>query len=364
MKKPAKKEKKSTGKPSVVLRVLVAVTSILVVGAFGLAYYTYTDYTKAINPDSITEVILVIEADDTLNTIAEHLKEIRIIKNSEVFVLAARINDKTDIQVGFFKISSAMDCKQILTTINDPEQANTDQVAVTLSPGYGAKDIANAIAEKCDVSSEALLSIWSDEEYMDILIEHYWFIDESIKKEGIRFFLEGYLYPETTLFYKNANPEAITNRLLDNFDEKITPLKDKISASSLSLNEILTLASLIQYDARSTDDLPLIAGVYMKRLSGNMPLQSDATICYVLSNFTDREGCRLKKNQAIASPYNTFKNKGLPIGPVLSPSLKAIEAALDYQVADYIYFLYDSEGKIHLARSYAAQLANQEKYGN
>jgi len=364
MKKSTKKEKKSPGKVSVVLRVFLTLVVVMVVGAFGYAYYTYKELAQAVNPDTLVNVVLVIEPEDTLSTVADYLKEIRLINNIEVFKLAARISNRTTFVTGYFMISAAMDCDEILAKITDPTQATTDQVAVNMSAGYGAKEIAAAIAEKCDVSVEAMYNIWRDEDYLENLSEKYWFISRDLNQEGVRFFLEGYLYPETTLFYKTAQPEAITNRILNNFDEKIEPLKSKIQSSSLSINEIITLASLVQYEAVNVEDMPRIAGVYMKRLDTDMPLQSEATICYVLSSSSGRDECKLKKNQAIESPYNTFKNTGLPIGPVLSPTLKAIEAVLDYEVGDYIYFMYDGEGNIHLARSYATQLANQEKYGN
>ena len=127
----------------------------------------------------------------------------------------------------------------------------------------------------------------------------------------------------------------------------------------MNIYEIVTLAPIIEKEVSSPEDQKVVAGVFYKRWNSNMPLQSDATLEYILK--TNKKIFSQKDTQ-VESPYNTYLHKGLPLGPICNPGLFAIDAAIYPQKTDYLYFLSASNGKTIFAKTYEEQLANQAKY--
>lgn len=349
------------------LLIIFLVVAGLLVGSATLAFYFYKDSLKAVDINNTSEILFAVNDGDTIKTIAPRLLEMTIIKNKVAFELAARVNNKEDIAAGMYPLSLSMDVGQILNTLTDPTKAITDQVVVTLIEGYWAKDMARVISEKCNISAEALLALWNNNEFINTLKSDYWFINDETVRKGQRVMLEGYLYPDTYYFFADSSAETITYKLLDRFEEVVTPFKDRLSnfaikKKTFNLNQILTLASIVQFESGNYEDMPAIAGVFVNRLNDGMALQSSVTVCYVLYNYKSGSECELYKNQQIDSPYNTYVYKGLPLGPILNPSIEAIKAVLDYQENDYYYFIGDNNGIVRYAKTFAEHEANIAKY--
>ena len=175
--------------------------------------------------------------------------------------------------------------------------------------------------------------------------------------------LEGYLYPETYSFHKDATAKQITETFLDQFQKTIAPYEADIKKSGMSMQEVITFASIVQYEASTKEDMEMIAGVFQNRLKQGMTLDSSVTVCYALyDDMTSGEDCEV--NTHIDSPYNTYKNAGLPIGPILNPGAMAIQAVLHPKANDYLYFVADiyGDGKVYYARTLDEQEANIDKY--
>jgi UPF0755 protein len=170
---------------------------------------------------------------------------------------------------------------------------------------------------------------------------------------------EGYLFPDTYLFSPSSDAESIVRAMRKNFDEKTTSLMEDIQASGHSIADIVTMASLLEKEARTYDVRRMVAGILWDRLALGMPLQADAVFGYIFGRDTYSPSYEdLKVN----SPYNTYTHKGLPPGPINNPGLEAIQAAINPIKSPYVYYLVDREGVIHYAKTYTEHLANQNQY--
>lgn len=168
---------------------------------------------------------------------------------------------------------------------------------------------------------------------------------------------EGYLFPDTYLFYPNQTVEEILKTLHDTFDAKIKGLATDIQFSRHTQKDIVIMASLIEKEASSTSDRLLISGILWKRLDEGMPLQVDSSLVYITGNSSVS-----LDDTKIDSPYNTYKNKGLPKGPISNPGLDALTTAAHPLQSRYYYYLSDAKGNIHYATTFDQHLANKKKY--
>ncbi|MHB0865824.1 MAG: endolytic transglycosylase MltG [Minisyncoccota bacterium] len=170
---------------------------------------------------------------------------------------------------------------------------------------------------------------------------------------------EGYLFPDTYFFQPSMDAASIVAMMRANFDAKIAPLMNDIRASGHSLSDIVTMASLIEKEGRTTATRGMIAGILWNRIARGMPLQVDAVFGYIFNRDTYSPSLA---DLTIDSPYNTYTHRGLPPGPIDNPGLDSLEAAIHPTPTNYLYYLTDKEGVIHYAMTYAGHLANQRKY--
>jgi UPF0755 protein len=173
--------------------------------------------------------------------------------------------------------------------------------------------------------------------------------------------LEGYLFPDTYRVYRDATPEEVVRRLLDNFERRLerAGLFDKVKASGHSLHEIVTMASILEREVRGKEDRQMVADLFWRRLEEGMALQADSTVNYVTGKSTAAASAEDLK---IDSAYNTYRYRGLPPGPIGNPGLEALEAALNPTANDYWFFLTDSEGAVHYAKNFDQHKRNKALY--
>lgn len=160
--------------------------------------------------------------------------------------------------------------------------------------------------------------------------------------------LEGFLFPDTYRFFRDASPEDIALKMLENFDRKVTAdIRSEAARQKKSIFEIITMASLLEKEIPDKEERKIAAGVLWKRLEIGMPLQVDATLNYI----TGKSGQPSAADLAISSPYNTYRQRGLPLGPIANPGLDAITAALYPKTSPYLYYLSDRSGKTIFSRT-------------
>ena len=190
-------------------------------------------------------------------------------------------------------------------------------------------------------------------------MERYPFITEDIFNDNIRIGLEGFLAPNTYQFYRETDARTVTEKILDQQLAVYNRFKDQFDASSYSIHELYTLASIVQYESGKRDDMGLIAGVFYNRLAINMPLQSSVTVCYAMDEDNGENWLACEANADFNSPYNTYMYPGLPPGPIVNPGEDAIEAVLNPTDNDYYYFMADVDtGVVYYARTLEEHNAN------
>ncbi len=188
-------------------------------------------------------------------------------------------------------------------------------------------------------------------------------VSKSIPKFDKKVFLdiastsEGYLFPDTYFFYTNATAPLVFETLHDAFDQRISSIINNIVLSGRTKEDIVNMASIIEKEANDKEDRRIISGILWKRLDNDMPLQVDVSIIYI----TSRTSVTIEDTK-IDSPYNTYKNKGLPITPISNPGLDAILASAGPTPSKYFYYLSDKDGVTHYAIDYEGHLENKRKY--
>lgn len=346
------------------LKPLVWMIPLALIILLASGFFYVQDSLKAVG--SVDELITFkIESGDTLNQVSLGLSEAGLIKNGFVFELKAKLDKLTDFKIGIYYLNKGMGAEEILIALNDPTAAIPKDVIITIIPGDWAKNIAVKLAEQCvNVSAEELIALWNDEAYLRTLMPEYSVLTEEIFVSGVNVLLEGYLLPETYYMNPQASADSLTRRILNQTQKIYDENKAEFDASSMSVHEIITLASVVQFEGRTLEDMKMVAQVFFNRLTIDMPLQSSVTVCYALYEYDSWKDCETFDNQKLDSRYNTYLYKGLPIGPITNPSKQTILATLNPSPNPYYFFLADiyGDGTIYYAETYADHLKNEAKY--
>ncbi len=358
----AKKKKKKKG--NIFVKIVLGLVVILVAALGGIYWY----YQQCLKPmsNASEEVAFSIPSGSSLQSVSYDLQDAGMVRNGKIAYYYAKFNGLNDIKAGDYTLDKSWDLTKIYTVLCDPNAAHQETVSVTLIEGDWAKDAAKKLGAATGLSAEDFLALWNDEDYVRSLMSEYPFLTEEIFNDNIRILLEGYLAPETYEFFADTDVKAVTEKILDQQLQLYSKYKDDIAASELSVHEIYTLASILQYEA-STDleDLKNVASVFYNRMAIGMPLQSSVTVCYAIDfdkDVDDWQACEF--NSDFDSPYNTYAYLGLPPGPIENPGEDALVAALYPNDTPYYFFMADvyGDGKIYFAETLEEHNANVAKY--
>lgn len=277
-------------------------------------------------------------------------KIIYIIPLLLVIIIAASCVGKTDIPFITTKTAETAPTEPLTVTVTFPE-------------GYTLVQIAERLEENKVCSASEFISLTNNYEYIQTL--GYTFTDGIANPESRAFYLEGYIFPDTYEFYKNENPERALKRFLDNTERKLTAeYRQRAKDLGYTLDEIITLASIVQEESYTNASVKNVASVLHNRLdSPNFRrLQCDVTKNYIRTNI-DNSPYLTGDTDAFAELYNTYECFGLPVGPITNPGLASIEAALYPAETNYFYFVTDSQWNYYYAETYAQHKANCSKVG-
>lgn len=294
---------------------------------------SYKIGTSSVSKDSF-EVKITIPKESTYLSISNLLKENNLIRSESFYKIYIKIFKPDNLKAGIYTLNRNMNVKEIVDTLEG--NVKSEEITITIPEGKHIEEVAEIISSKINMSKEDILLYWQNEEVLNSLIDKYWFLTDVIKKEGIRYSLEGYFFPDTYSILKESKIEDITYKMLDKMDEVLSKYKEEISNSKFNVHEILTLASIVEHEAILDSDRPMIAGVFINRLDKSMKLQSCATVGYAIN---ERKLSYNYKDLQTDSPYNTYFYEGLPIGPGNMPGELSIEAVLRPTKHDYYYFL-------------------------
>ena len=277
------------------------------------------------NPFSITKV--TINSKSTLSDLSQQLYNKKIISNKKMFTWAVQLLGKeTKIPIGTFRL---IDAKSNFEIIDQLVYGSPELKKVTILEGWSLEQIAQYLNKIMDFDQDKIIKISNDQ--------------RIIKKYGINASsMEGYLYPETYLFFTGDSPDYVINHLLEQYKRFWTDqLIERAEAIDMSIHEVITLASIIEGEAIYDIERPTISGVYHNRLKKGMLLQADPTIQYIIEDGPRR---LLNKDLRIDSPYNTYKYAGLPPGPINSPGKESLMAALYPEKNDFLFFVATGDG--------------------
>ena len=312
---------------------LVGSLSIYIFALFGGALITYLLIHSAlfspINSDSKEEIPFVVEKGANLKTIAHQLEEKQLVKHWWSIDLLSRLKEseiRDKIIVGEYKLSPSMTPQQLLDKILSGE---VNYYQLTLPEGFSVRDLPKLVADTTLVPANAIQAALDDKGFMS-----------ELNIQGGSF--EGYLFPETYKFTKPIDAKAVITRMVEEGRKRLSnEMLERTIQLGYDVHQIITLASIVEKETGTADDRKRIASVFHNRLRIGMPLQSDPTVIYGISNFS---GNLTKEHLRTPSPYNTYLTTGLPPTPICNPGIKAIEAAIFPEDTDYLYFVAKGDG--------------------
>jgi len=302
---------------------------------------------------------VIIEKGESLKEIASKLQNKGVIKSKFFFELYALLsNSAKNLQAGIYEISSSMNIPQIISKLSAGEVAKEKIVIVE---GWNLKDIAQALEKKGGLRAEEFLEKTGylkppEPSLISELEKKFDFLKEKPKDIG----LEGYLFPDTYEIKKGEEVGKVIEKMLKNFEKKITPeLKKEIKKQGKTLFQIITMASLLEREAKSYEDKQKIAGILWKRLKNGWKLQVDATLTYILGK---PSLLLTKEDLQIDSPYNTYKYYGLPKGPICNPGIESIKAAIYYKETPFWFYLNTKDGRTLFSKTLKEHNFKRWKY--
>jgi UPF0755 protein len=293
-----------------------------------------------------------VEAGMTAAAVGAKLEEAGIIRSAVIFRwLCRREQAETRLQTGVYEVSPAMSPQEIISVLLAGSEPET--VAVTFPEGFTAKQIIERLAASGISTAEELYAALAD-----FSTAEYPFMKDI--PADVEFPLEGFLFPATYYFDRDASPQTTFSRFFDRFAEELTPeVLARLAERGMSVQEWVVKASIVEREAVKSEDRPIIAGVFDKRLALGMKLQSCATVQYLLGEV---KPVLTYEDIAIESPYNTYLYTGLPPGPVCSPGHASLEAVLHPAETEYLFFVAKPDGYHAFARTYEDHLRNVGLY--
>lgn len=276
----------------------------------------------------IREITLTITEQTTLQDIASILLDNDFIGSKLLFSLHGRLYDDTPFNTGQYTINSSMSNTMILDLLTASQEDQVASIKLTIPEGYTILQIANKLDDLEIVSTEDFLSAANERTY------DYDFLRNL--PDNLPYPLEGYLFPDTYFINPHASAEEIIIKMLNRFQEVTSKYTQNLYDSPYTLHDVITISSIIEEEAKLSEERPTISGVIYNRLNTQMKLQMCSTVQYGLGN---RKTTLTLDDLTLESPYNTYLYKGLPISPICSPGEESIKAAFMPEQHDYYYFV-------------------------
>ena len=342
-------------------KVVIIVPNLFALIILGLCIF-YNVNLKAVSNKS-SEMNFMVDSGSTYYSVISKLKKEGLIRNELCFKLYIKFNKVNNIEAGTYKLNKNMSVKEIVEIFSKGNTYNPDAIVITFKEGKNMRSITSAISKYTNNTENDVYDKLKDKEYLNSIIDEYWFIDDVILDDKIYYSLEGYLYPNTYEFMnKDVTVEEIFKVMLDEMNKKLSEYKTDILSNKYTTHEIITLASIVELEGAKSDDRAGIAGVFYNRLNSNLSLGSDVTTYYAAKiELSDRDLYQAEINAK--NDYNTrssYLAGKLPIGPISNPSIESIKAVLYPESHDYYYFVSDVNGKTYFTKTYREHLQVRE----
>lgn len=326
--------------------VFIVFLLVLALAAIGGIFWYFSQ--TAAPGNSSEEKRFVITKGSSATKIANDLEKEGLVKSALAFKVYTQINGITgSIPPGQFLIPQNLNIEELISLL----RAGPAELWVTIPEGFRREQMPALFIEAFELSS------FESEKF------NAEFLEASAE-------LEGYLYPDTYLFPPEVSGSQAVSTLRNTFDKKFAPTEEELRAVGLSLNEVVTLASILERETLTPEERPIVAGIYFNRLKDGWPLQTDATIQYIFG--TNR--CRGQieciwwqpptkdEIDELVSPFNTYENTGIPPSPISNPGITSLEAVINPEETEYWYYIHDEKGVIHYAQTLEEHNANVSRY--
>jgi UPF0755 protein len=327
-------------KPKVVLWSFLIALGLVFAMAGGVLFYLWNGLRPTAASD--TPVKVTISSGMRAQKVAEMLEEKGLIRDAFLFSGWLKLQGEgSRFQAGDYELTRGMTREEIVAKLNEGDIVAAATIKFTIPEGFTVQQIADRLAEKAGVDKTKFLeaannpALWTGSAWTKSLPTD----------KNLRFPLEGYLFPDTYEMKSGSTEIEIINRMLSELDRKLDQLPEDwlgtLEDRGLTVHQLLTIASLVEREVVADEERPIVASVIQNRIRKKMPMQIDATIQYLLDKQKER---LMESDLKVNSPYNTYQNPGLPPGPIASPSLKSIEAALYPEQTDYLYYVTKKDG--------------------
>ncbi|NJJ40075.1 endolytic transglycosylase MltG [Paenibacillus sp. 7028] len=339
------------------IRNLLIVLLLLIIAAGGGIWYVWNGM-KPVEPSG-SAVTFTVQKGMGSSEIADLLEKNGIIRSALLFKGYLKwTNEGSQFKAGTYSAAPGATYDNLIARLNAGDVVKKETVVFTIPEGYTAEQIADRLAQAWGKEASVFLSLMDKGEGLketEVL--------GVPQDQDLRHRLEGYLFPETYELVKGSTPQQIVEKLMDELQKKLDSIPDwqtRLKERGMTLHELLTVASLVEREVVVDSERPLVAGVIYNRLKKGQKLEIDATVQYLLGRQKER---LLYKDLEIKSPYNTYRNTGLPPGPICNPGLASIKAALAPEASDYYFYVTKKDGThTHLfAKTYKEHLANVKK---
>ena len=356
--KPVKKKKSHL--KAFFISLLIFLVLISAGGYFGYQYVQSS--LLPVDANSKEYVTVQIPEGSNVQEIGSTLEHSGLIKHGVIFAFYAKYKNYSDLKAGYYNLQKSMSTEDIIKELQKGGTAEPQEPSLadlTIPEGYTIDQIAQAVGQlqgefKEPLTADAFLAKVQDENFISQEVAKYPSLLESLptKESGVRYRLEGFLFPATYSIKESTTIESLIDEMLAAMDKTLAPHYSTIKSKNLTVNELLTIASLVEKEGAKTEDRKLIAGVFYNRLNLGMPLQSNIAILYAQGklgqniSLADDAGI----DTSINSPYNVYTKPGLMPGPVDSPSQDAIEASINQTKSENLYFVANvTDGKVYYA---------------
>ena len=372
--KPTKKKKKFR-----FVRFLVTLLILLaLLGVGGFYGYRYAESAlQPIDPSSKQYVKVQIPEGANSQEIGSILEKSGLVKHGLLFTAYVKYKNYSDLKSGYYNLQKSMSTEDLIKALQKggtPEPQEVVYANLTIPEGFTLEQIAQTVAQlqgdfKEPLTAEAFMAKVQDENFIAQEVAKYSKLLESLpaKDSGVRYRLEGYLFPATYTIKESTTIESLIDEMLATMDKNLSPHYATIKEKNLTVNELLTIASLVEKEGAKTEDRKLIAGVFYNRLNLGIPLQSNIAILYAEGKLGQKISLAddVAIDTAIDSPYNVYTNIGLMPGPVDSPSLDAIESSINQTKSDNLFFVANvQDGKVYFAATKEEHDKNVEEHIN
>lgn len=377
--KQKRKKQDRTAKRIVAVVMSLVVVFFLATCTFG--FFWVKSSLEPVNTEATKTIQVEIPEGSSTKEIANILFENDLIKNATVFNYYSKIKSYNNYQSGFYNLSQSMsvdDLAKALQESGTPTAQEEPAGKVLIVEGYTLTQIANSVTlnaktddktDKTPFTSEEFLATVTNQEFIDRMVATYpnLFASLPAADSGVIYRLEGYLFPAVYDYYDDTTIEDLVEQMISTTDARLQPYYEAIANKNLTVNEVLTLASLVEKEGSTDEDRRNIASVFFNRLNAEMPLQSNIAILYAQGKLGEETTLAEDTNidTSIESPYNIYWRTGLMPGPVDSPSLAAIDAVINANTTDYLYFVADvTTGTVYFAKTIEEHDQNVANYVN